>query len=529
MTSGLHHVTFVTRRVQANVDFYAGFLGLRLVKRTAGFEDAAQLHLFYGDAAGSPGSLVTFLAWEDGSPGRVGHGQAAEIGFAVPPASIGGWLTRALAAGLRPEGPVAEFGEPVLRLRDPDGIVVKLTGAALPAAAPWTAAGIPAADALRRLRSVTLLSETPEATAGFLAAHFGLRPGPVAGGVRRLHGGAGDAVDIRDAAGFWPGLPGTGTADHVALRCPDAAALAGIEAGLRRAAEPTTVHDRRYFRSLYVRDPAGLLLECATDGPGFAVDEAAASLGHSLKMPPSVGPAAAADFALRLPQVALPGQPRPVHRDLSHVHRLHLPDDPDGSSLVLLHGTGGDETDLIPLGRRIAPRAALLALRGRSTEEGHPRWFRRRHPGARTPGDFDQADIRFEAAALDAFLRDAAAAYSLDPARLALLGYSNGANLAAALLLLHPAPRRAILLRPGRVLADPPAPDLGGTAVLTLAGSRDPFAADTAALADWLTRAGAAVTARTVPAGHGLTPEDQSIAAGWLADLYRPLLPPPSA
>ncbi len=99
MTSGLHHVTLITRKVQTNVDFYVGLLGLRLVKRTGGYEDARQLHLFYGDAQGSPGSLVTFLIWEDGSPGRAGHGQVSEIAFAVAPTAIGFWLERALRFG----------------------------------------------------------------------------------------------------------------------------------------------------------------------------------------------------------------------------------------------------------------------------------------------------------------------------------------------------------------------------------------------------------------------------------------------
>ena len=96
MTSGIHHVTLITRRVQANVDFYVGFLGLRLVKRTGGYEDGTQLHLIYGDAEGSPGSLITFLVWEDGARGRVGNGQVSEVAFAVPASSIGDWLTRAI-------------------------------------------------------------------------------------------------------------------------------------------------------------------------------------------------------------------------------------------------------------------------------------------------------------------------------------------------------------------------------------------------------------------------------------------------
>lgn len=116
--SGIHHVTLITRNVQANVDFYVGFLGLRLVKRTGGYEDAEQLHLFYGDGLGSPGSLVTFLVWEDGAPGRVGNGQVFEIAFAVPPASLGEWMTRALKHGVAVDGPMHEFGEAVLRLKD---------------------------------------------------------------------------------------------------------------------------------------------------------------------------------------------------------------------------------------------------------------------------------------------------------------------------------------------------------------------------------------------------------------------------
>src|SRR5690606_8382283 len=102
---------------QANVDFYAGFLGLRLVKRTAGFEDADQLHLFYGDGTGAPGTLITFLAWEDGSPGRLGIGQPAEIALSIRPEAIGFWLTRALTFNVRITGPTQEFGEPVLRLK----------------------------------------------------------------------------------------------------------------------------------------------------------------------------------------------------------------------------------------------------------------------------------------------------------------------------------------------------------------------------------------------------------------------------
>lgn len=502
MTSGLHHVTLITRRVQANVDFYAGFLGLRLVKRTAGFEDGEQLHLFYGDGGASPGSLVSFLVWEDGAPGRVGHGQVAEIAFAIPRAAVGDWLTRALDHRVRSDGISREFGETVLRLRDPDGVIVKLVAADLPPDVPWGTA--PA-----RLRGVTLWSERPAETAAFLA-RFGYRAGPVEGSLRRLESQR-DAIDIRDAGGFVEGLPGTGTADHVALRVADEAALATAEAALAPDG-PVTAHDRLYFRSLYVREPAGTLIELATDGPGFAVDEAPAALGQTLRIPPHMTDRAA-DLAAMLPQFALPGEERRPMRDLPFVHRFHTPADPDGSVLLLLHGTGGHEASLMPLARRLAPRATLLGVRGRATEEGIARWFRRI-----TPTRFDQADIRAEAEAFAAFLDGAIAGYGLDPARITALGYSNGANFAAALMGLHPGLlRRAILLRPMAALDELPEADLAGVEVLSLSGESDPYGRFAPRLEQWLAARGADLTAEVLAAGHELTDADLARAGAWLA------------
>ena len=180
MATGLHHVTGITRNVQANVDFYMGFLGLRLIKQTGGYEDAEQLHLFYGDAQGAPGSIISFLVWEDGAPGRVGHGQVGEIAFAVPQDSIGEWMRRMIEARVAGERPTREFGETVLRLKDPDGIIIKLVGIDLPAVHP-----LPDTIAPTRLRSVTLFTNDAAATAAF-ATRFGYRNGAVEGHVRRL-------------------------------------------------------------------------------------------------------------------------------------------------------------------------------------------------------------------------------------------------------------------------------------------------------------------------------------------------------
>ncbi len=501
MATGIHHVTGITANVQANVDFYVGFLGLRLVKRTGGFADAEQLHLIYGDGIGSPGSLLTFLVWEAAGHGRTGIGQVSEIALAVPPASLGDWLTKALAANVAHESPSREFGEPVLRLKDPDGLIVKLVGVDMPTPAPL-------ANAPTRLRAVTVLTDRAEETARFLA-HFGYAREQRSGLTQRMASDT-DIVDVREVSGFVPSVPGAGTPDHVAFRAQDADEIRAMRLSLKDYG-PTEVHDRKYFLSLYVRDPSGILMEYATDGPGMTVDEAPEALGRTLFVPP--GDAARADdLKALLPQFALPGEERFPVRDLPFIHRFNRPEHPDGTTLVLLHGTGGNEADLMPIARRIAPDAALLGVRGRSTEEGINRWFRRFDAVT-----YDQADIRSEAEAFAAFVEGAVTGYGLRADRLVFLGYSNGANLLAAVIQLHPGViRRAVLLRGLQALEKAPAAGLSGTKVLMLNGRDDPFARYAQPLADALKAVGAEVDVRELPADHGLTAADVTETAGWL-------------
>ena len=277
-----------------------------------------------------------------------------------------------------------------------------------------------------------------------------------------------------------------------------------------RNAGDVTVHDRKYFASLYVREPGDALVELATDGPGMAVDEDADSLGRTLMIPPHV--ADTADLRLRLPQFARPGEERIRMRELPFVHRLRQPEGPDGSAMVLLHGSGGNETDLMPLAHRIAPHATLLGVRGRSTEEGIPRFFRRT-----SMTSFDQDDIRAEAEAFAAFWKGAIAAYDLDPARITVMGYSNGANFAAAVMGLHPGLiRRAILMRSMAALEDLPQADLTGVSVLTLTGARDPYGPHAPRLNDWLSAQGATLDARVVQAGHDIVADDLTAATDWM-------------
>ncbi|WP_259667539.1 VOC family protein [Rhizobium lentis] len=513
MVSGIHHVTAITRKVQANVDFYAGFLGMRLVKQTAGYEDATQLHLFYGDSAGSPGSLVSFLVWEDGAPGRAGYGQISEISLAIDPASIGYWLTRAMSFGLRSEGPADEFGEPVLRLKDPDNIILKLAGAKhLTSPAVWDGASIPVEHAVKRVRGATMLTEKPAESRSFLERHFGYRFQANRGTIDRLVSGSGDVVDVRDARGFWSGAPGTGTVDHVAFRAPDEETLRSVSKALEATdASPTNMHDRKYFRSLYAREPGGTLIELATDKPGMIVDEEHAALGTKLFAPPETI-TNLDDLKVVLPQFSMPGEPRINYRELPFVHRFYTPPNPDGSVFVLLHGSGGNETTLMPLLNKVAPRATLLGVRGRATEEGFPRWYKRI-----TPFSFDQNDIKTEAEAFAAFIEGAVKSYGLDPRKVVYVGYSNGANLLNSLLYLHPnLIHKAVLLRSMPVLSDYPHADLKGTDLLVISGKTDAYGKYASELEERLKSSGATVDSDVIPGGHDLGDADVPIIQKWL-------------
>ena len=200
---------------------------------------------------------------------------------------------------------------------------------------------------------------------------------------------------------------------------------------------------------------------------------------------------------------------------LSFSHRFVPATVPERQPLLLLHGTGGDENDLVPLGEMVAPGAALLSPRGKVLENGMPRFFRRLAEGV-----FDEGDLRNRAQELAEFVEQAKAAYEL-PAPMAL-GFSNGANMAAALLLLQPGTLAgAVLLRATLPLSDPPAGSLKGSPVLVLSGRADPLvrADDAVRLATVLGRAGAAVRHETVAAGHQLSQADIALTTGFLAQV----------
>lgn len=515
MITGLHHTTGITGDPQANLDFYVGLLGLRLVKRTVSHNDRTTLHLFYGDAAGSPGTLLSFFAWPDTAPGRRGHGQAAEVGLVVPRLSIGNWTQRLLSRGVPFEGPAQVGDSSRLKLHDPDGLPLVLVGLEdAPVGKVWSGSSLPEAMQVRGLHHVVLWTEQPARTGEVLTDLLGFRHVVSEGVTARYETDAelGHTVYVRDVTGFWSSADGVGALHHVAFRTQDAPSQEQVLTAVKSAGlETSEMREHGYFKSIYFREPGGALIEVATDTPGFTLDEPVANLGESLVLPPALEPERPT-IEVTLPQLVLPGGEKRVTRDLGWVHRYV-----EGAgelTLLLLHGTGGNETDLLGLGRQVAPEAHLLSVRGRALEEGSPRFFRRF-----SATRYDQEDLVAEADALAAFVREATALYGLDPAKVVALGYSNGANIALASLLQQPAAYAgAVLLRPVMALEAPPETDLGGKQVLSLSGRADPFLPYGAAVVPYLRAHGAEVTEHRLTAGHELTAADAELSRAWLAE-----------
>lgn len=293
---GLHHVTAICGDPQRNVAFYTGTLGMRLVKRTVNYEDPSTWHLYYGDAAARPGSLLTFFAWPLAERGRQGTGRVNVVSLAIAPTSMGFWLTRLMGRVPDFTGPVRRGDRQVLAFRDPDGLPLELVTSpahAAPVEDDWVGP-VPAEHAIRGVHAVTLWADGAAPTAALLTGALGLRDhGEVEERVRRYATAdeAAGAAHVRDAAGFWEGKEGVGTVHHVAFRVRDEAAAAALrDRLLAEGLSPTDVVERTYFRSVYVREPGGVLFELATEGPGMAVNEPPHALGERLVLPPWLEP-----------------------------------------------------------------------------------------------------------------------------------------------------------------------------------------------------------------------------------------------
>jgi predicted esterase/catechol 2,3-dioxygenase-like lactoylglutathione lyase family enzyme len=523
---GIHHVTAIASDPQKNLNFYSGFLGLRLVKVTVNFDDPETYHFYYGDQLGRPGTIMTFFVWSDAPKGRQGTGQATIVSFAIPQASLGYWIERCIKYGIRYESPEERFGESVLSFKDPDGLMLELVATADEREfSPWSS-GIPTEHAIRGIHTVMLCEDGYELTAKLLTQAMGWSFQQQEGNIFRYQigaGGAGKIVDVRCAPDFWKGAVAVGTVHHLAWRTRnDEEQEAWRSAIANLGFNITPVLDRQYFHSVYFQEPGGIIFELATDAPGFTVDEAPAELGTHLMLPPWLEKKRQRIEAI-LPSLYLPqtgtspirSSDRP-QTQLGFTHRFIPAAEPNiPYTLLLLHGTGADETDLLWLGEELIPDAAMLSPRGKILENGMPRFFRRLAEGV-----FDSEDLKLRTHELADFVATAAESYGFEPDRVIAVGYSNGANIAASMLLLRPYTlSAAVLLRPMVPLEPPQLPSLSGIPIFIAAGRNDSLVSpeETERLVKMLQAAGAEVTLSWHPGGHALSGEDVQAAKEWLS------------
>lgn len=292
--TGIHHLTAVTAHARANCDFYTGTLGMRLVKKTVNQDDTTAYHLFYGDGAASPGSDITFFDWPAARERR-GTRSVVRTAFRVAgEETLGWWAARFDAEGVAHGGVATRGGRATLAFEDPEGQRLMLVDdGGTVEAHPWERSPVPPGHQIRGLGPITISVPDLAPTDTVLTRILGMRPlgeHAVGGTAVQVYamgaGGAAAELHVAVEPGLPAARPGAGGVHHVAFRIPDADYGSWTERLAEVGVQSSGPIDRFYFRSLYFREPGGVLFEIATDGPGFAADEPADRLGERLSLPP---------------------------------------------------------------------------------------------------------------------------------------------------------------------------------------------------------------------------------------------------
>ena len=308
---GLHHVTAIASDPQRNLDFYVSLLGLRFVKRTVNFDDPGSYHFYFGDNRGTPGTILTFFPWPGARRGSRGSGQVEATAFAISPDSIAYWLERLKQHHVTAEKTSTRFGDEVIRMIDPDGLLIELIASNSHGnIEPWADSPIAAEHALRGFHSVSAALEGYERTARLLTESFGYRLIDKTGNRFRFasadRSASGKIIDLLCQPDTATGRVAAGSVHHIAFRAKDdAEQVQWREHLVDLGYNVTPVMDRDYFHSIYFREPGGVLFEIATDSPGFTVDEKLEELGAHLRLPPWLE-SARAQIEEILPRIQVP-------------------------------------------------------------------------------------------------------------------------------------------------------------------------------------------------------------------------------
>ncbi|SOC10754.1 glyoxalase family protein [Ureibacillus xyleni] len=285
-TSGIHHITAIVGHPQENIDFYAGVLGLRLVKQTINFDDPGTYHLYFGEENGKPGTIITFFPWADAYKGRIGDGQVGVTTYVVPVGAMNYWKERLTKFNINFNEAV-RYGETYVQFDDPHGLHLEIVEHASGEENNWTFGNITKEVAIKGFGGAILYSSRPEETAATLVDVMGLEIVGQEGDYTRFKSTAdiGNIIDLKMTTGV-RGRMGVGTVHHIAWRADDNQDhLEWQQYAMDHGQHVTEIKDRNYFNSIYFRESGEILFEVATDPPGFGHDETPETLGSELKLP----------------------------------------------------------------------------------------------------------------------------------------------------------------------------------------------------------------------------------------------------
>ncbi|MCI2256536.1 ring-cleaving dioxygenase [Domibacillus sp. PGB-M46] len=290
-TAGIHHITAIVGHPQENVDFYAGVLGLRLVKQTVNFDDPGTYHLYFGNEGGKPGTIITFFPWAGARQGTIGDGQVGVTSYVVPKGAIAFWEER-LAKFNVPVTKMERFGEQYLEFDDPHGLHLEIVEREKGEKNTWSFGEITPDTAIKGFGGATLLSAQPDKTAHLLEQVMGLKKVSEEGDFLRFESSAdiGNIIDLKRTP-IGRGTMGVGTVHHIAWRAEDDQdQLEWQKYVAENGYGVTAVRDRNYFNAIYFREHGEILFEIATDPPGFAHDETFETMGEKLMLPEQYEP-----------------------------------------------------------------------------------------------------------------------------------------------------------------------------------------------------------------------------------------------
>jgi glyoxalase family protein len=289
--TGIHHITAMASDPQRNIDFYHSILGQRFIKSTVNFDDPNTHHLYYGDRIGTPGTILTFFPWPGARRGRLGIGETSSVAYSIHPDSVEYWLDRLQRYDISVGKLQTRFGQTVIPFSDPDGMRLELIADNRSIEIDfWQDGPIPQEHALKGFHGVTLLVADIMPSAQLLTETMGFTLTSQERDRARFQAGSdspGLYVDLLGVSGISRGQMGAGTVHHIAFRARDDQEQISYQTSIAQTGlNITPVRDRQYFRSIYFREPGGVLFEIATDDPGFTIDEPAEALGTNLKLPP---------------------------------------------------------------------------------------------------------------------------------------------------------------------------------------------------------------------------------------------------